>query len=99
VALTFFLFVKPAIRKMLGLSEEPRKSIRAKVTDRIDNRDHRRVFSRAVLIDGPDGYVVQLAGSQGSGVLTSMWRANSLIVTPEHVAQVNPGDEVEVWPI
>ena len=40
-------------------------------------------FLRAVVRDGPDGPEVTLTGPQGSGILTSMVKANALLVVPE----------------
>jgi molybdopterin molybdotransferase len=39
---------------------------------------------------------VRTTGDQGSGILTSMVKANGLIDVPEHVERLNPGDTVDV---
>jgi molybdopterin molybdotransferase len=55
-----------------------------------------RYFLRA-RIELRDGkYVATLTGEQGSGILKSMVLANGLIVLPENVASVKPGDHVNV---
>jgi molybdopterin molybdotransferase len=41
-------------------------------------------------------YVAALTGEQGSGILKSMVLANGLVVLPEDVAAVKPGDEVSI---
>ena len=50
-------------------------------------------------------FKVRTTGDQGSGILTSMVKANCLIDVPVEVERVNPGDEVtvqllsgEAWP-
>jgi molybdopterin molybdotransferase len=39
---------------------------------------------------------VRTTGDQGSGILTSMVKANCLIDVPEEVERVNPGEHVAV---
>ena len=40
--------------------------------------------------------MVRTTGSQGSGILTSMVKANGLIDVPVEVEKLNPGDVVNV---
>ena len=40
--------------------------------------------------------VASVTGAQGSGILTSMARANGLAIVPEDVKEVHRGDAVEV---
>lgn len=68
----------------------------ATLQDVIENNDGRRVLARVVVSKGEKGYVAQLSGAQGSGILTSMARANGLAVVPENVARVGKGDTVKV---
>jgi molybdopterin molybdotransferase len=93
---TFELFGRPALFKMLGKSRWQRPTIRAISEDLITNTDGRRVFARAVVSQRGVRYYASLTGPQGSGVLTSMSLANALAVVPEDVPAVEPGDEVSV---
>jgi molybdopterin molybdotransferase len=93
---TFELFGRPALLKMMGKSRWQRPTIRAICEDRIVNTDGRRVFARAVVSQRDGRYYASLTGPQGSGVLTSMSLANALAVVPEDVPVVEPGDEVSV---
>ncbi|HUS81876.1 MAG TPA: molybdopterin molybdenumtransferase MoeA, partial [Dehalococcoidia bacterium] len=61
---------------------------------RIANRDGRRIFARAVVSERDGRHYASLTGPQGSGVLTSMMIANALVVVPEDVPEVRPGDEL-----
>jgi len=92
---TFELFGRPAIAKMLGRREWQRPRVRAIAEQRIENNDGRRVFARAVLTQRDGRYYASLTGPQGSGILTSMALANALAVCPEDVRAIEPGDEVE----
>ncbi|MGB2694598.1 MAG: gephyrin-like molybdotransferase Glp [Dehalococcoidia bacterium] len=98
--ITFELFGRAALYKMLGKSGWERSSVRAIAEERIENTDARRVYARAILSQrDPDGrggrYYAALTGPQGSGILTSMALANALAVVPEDVLAIEPGEEVE----
>jgi molybdopterin molybdotransferase len=93
---TFEVFARPAILKMMGASNFERPKITAVMEDTLLNRDHRRVFARVVVSRRDGKYSAQLTGPQGSGILSSMARANGIAVIPETVGEVKPGDEVEV---
>jgi molybdopterin molybdotransferase len=51
-------------------------------------------FLRAVVSDNGDGSLpaARLTGPQGSGLLTSMERANALVVVPEDRTHVDAGE-------
>ena len=94
--ISFELFARPAIFKMMGRSGWERPTLRAVVEERIVNRDGRRIFARAVVREREGRYYASLTGPQGSGILTSMVVANALAIVPEDVAAVEPGEEVTV---
>ena len=93
--ITFELFGRAAIYKMLGKSGWERPTVRAIANDRITNGDARRVYARVILTERDGRYHASLTGAQGSGILTSMALANALAVVPEDVPAVHPGDEVD----
>ena len=92
--ISFELFARPAIFKMMGKTGWQRPTLRVVVEDRIANRDRRRIFARAVVSERDGRYYASLTGPQGSGVLTSMMIANALVIVPEDVPEVRPGDEL-----
>jgi molybdopterin molybdotransferase len=93
---TFEVFARPAIHKMMGKDYSENTKMRAVMEDSVKNSDGRRVFARVVISKRGSEYFAKLAGSQGSGILTSMMRANGLAIIPETVSMVRPGDTVEV---
>lgn len=95
-AITFELFGRPAIQKMMGQPVVERPTVRAVTRDRIRMTDGRRFFARCAVTREGERYVAALSGSQGSGVLTALARANGLAVVPEGSADVPPGAEVTV---
>ncbi len=102
--MTFELYGRPALYTMLGRDDWERPRVRATLRERIENPDSRRVYARAVVTREAEGeagrevgrYLARLAGPQGSGVLTSMARANGYAVCPEERAAVESGEECEV---
>jgi molybdopterin molybdotransferase len=93
---TFEMFVRPAMLKMMGKKNLTKPTIEAVVEDSVVNRDRRRIFTR-VIVEKRDGqYFARLTGPQGSGILTSMALANGLMIIPEDKTRVVAGDIVRV---
>ena len=94
---SFELFARPAILKMMGKTHWQKPTIRAIAKERIVNRaDPRRYFARCVVTEEGGRYYASLTGPQGSGILSSMTAANALTVIPEDVDVVEPGEEITV---
>jgi len=94
--ITFELFARPAMMKMMGKGSLPKPTIEAKLEGRIKNTDGRRIYARALVRFEDGRYVARITGPQGSGILTSMARANGLVIVPEDVGGVGDGDTVKV---
>jgi molybdopterin molybdotransferase len=80
---TFELFVRPAIRKMMGQPLPFRRSVKVTAAERISVKPRLQHFLRGVVTEGSSGLEARLTGPQGSGILTSMVQANALLITPE----------------
>jgi len=93
---TFELFVRPAMLKMLGYTSFEKPGVEAVVEEKVENPDGRRFFARVVVTRRAGKYFANLTGLQGSGVLTSMSRANGLLIVPEDTAILHPGDTAKV---
>jgi molybdopterin molybdotransferase len=91
---TFELFVRPAIRRMLGHPLPFRRTVPVCVAEAITLGPKLRHFLRAVVEpSGPAGTLTaRLTGPQGSGILTSMARANALVIVPEDRSEVAAGE-------
>ena len=89
-------FGRPAILKMLGKRNLAKPTIEAVLEDTIENTDDRRVYARVWVTKRGGKFYARLAGPQGSGVLTSMAKANGLAICPEDVAAKRPGEVVKV---
>ena len=99
VMVTFYQFVRPALLRMAGMAERPPLSLRVPVTSPLRKRQGRVEYQRGILHQAQDGsHTVTGTGAQGSGILTSMSRANCFIVLPMERANVKEGETVEVIP-
>ncbi len=98
---SFEQFARPAILKMLGHRDLAKPTVRAILDQPVSNSGRRGVI-RVVVTRQADGYHARTTGEQGSGVLTSMAKANGLAVVPEGIEHVDAGSELAVqmldWP-
>ncbi|MGD1010371.1 MAG: gephyrin-like molybdotransferase Glp [Candidatus Aminicenantales bacterium] len=93
---TFHLFVRPAIDRMLGRKIVGPRAGKAVLEKEIALKPGRTQFLRAVLAgDGP-GLRVDPFPDQKSGVLRSMVRSRALIVVPADVSRIERGTVVEI---
>ena len=94
---TFLQFVRPALRKMMGiLSPEKTIRLRAQLAEGIRKSDGKKHFIRGILGTQDGALQVRSTGSQSSAILTSLVRANCLIIVPEQTETLDKGDIVEV---
>ena len=100
VMVTFLAFVRPALLRMMGCSGrslQPPPLLRARSTQAIRKKAGRTEYQRGLVQrDASGALVVEAAGNQGSGVLSSMVQANGLIVLHHGQASVAAGEEVDV---
>ncbi len=93
---TFDQLVRPAMMKLGGHVVWERPTVKATFKEKFSKQTDRRHLLRGVLAyDGSD-LVVRTTGKQGSGILTSMVKANGFIDVPEEVETLQPGDVVNV---
>jgi len=80
---SFEVFGRPAIRKMLGHTKLHRVPIDVRLAENVETVAPLTHFLRASISRGGDGALVaRLAGSQSSAVLSAMARANALLIVP-----------------
>ncbi|MBH0199398.1 MAG: molybdopterin molybdotransferase MoeA [Nitrospira sp.] len=93
---TFEQLVRPAMLKMGGRRSYGRPVVEAVFQEKFSKRPDRRHFLRGVLSREEGVFKVRTTGDQGSGILTSMVKANCLIDVPVEIERLNPGDLVTV---
>jgi molybdopterin molybdotransferase len=99
VMVTFYAFVRDALRRMSGAEGLPLPLLRARCTTALRKKPGRTEYQRGIVTRTPDGpWQVAITGSQGSGILRSMSEANGLVVLHHDQGDVAAGDEVEVMP-
>ncbi len=100
--ISFEQFVRPAMRVMQGRRTWRRQRIQVVVDEDIKNTSGRRHFIRAVVTRMGEQYYARTTGDQGSGILTSMVKANALLIIPETQRLVRKGELVDAemldWP-
>jgi molybdopterin molybdotransferase len=92
---TFELFVRPAIRKMMGHTLPFRRTVPVSLAEPVSLKPKLQHFLRGVVSQGRDGPEARLTGPQGSGILTSMTLANALLVIPEGQFETPVGSTVQ----
>jgi len=97
---TFEVFLRPALRKMMGHRDPEAPRVLARARKAISSSSDLTHFYRVRLSRVAAGYPeVELTGPQGSGILTSMSEADGLLIVPEGVVEVEAGEIVEVVPL
>lgn len=89
---TFELFVRPAIRRLLGHTRLHRQPVSVLLEEPVSIGAKLTHFYRAIVSPRSDGRLTaRLTGPQGSGILTSMSLANALLIVPEDASTVPAG--------
>jgi molybdopterin molybdotransferase len=105
-AVTFELFVRPAIRALAGRHDLLRPLDRAVLDEAVSKGRGRRAFLRveaerdstgAAVRDERGRVHVRLAGGQGSHVISALAAADALAVIPEADDALPAGAEVALW--
>ncbi len=97
VMVTFSQFVSPCLQLLSDTVVGSPIRLHAICTDRLRKRPGRLEIQRGIAIrDDNNQWLVGKTGKQGSGILTSMSKANCFIILDENNAGVNPGDTVDI---
>ena len=96
VMVAFEMFARPAILKMRGLTAWERPTVVATLMEEVKHKDDRRHYLRARVEKYEGGYRAHLTGEQGSGILSSMVKANALAIIPEEWTHAPAGARVRV---
>ncbi|RRJ83970.1 bifunctional molybdopterin-guanine dinucleotide biosynthesis adaptor protein MobB/molybdopterin molybdotransferase MoeA [Aestuariirhabdus litorea] len=100
VMVTFLQFVLPAIRKLQGVERWQPLTLPATLSEPLKKRAGRTEFQRGVFHRNERGQLcVRSTGTQGSGVLSSMSRANCLIILPAELEQAESGAMLDIQPL
>lgn len=99
VMVAFYHFVAPALRCLMGQSSYRNLQFQVPSATAIRKRRGRTEFQRGIVEYDDRGVgSVKPTGSQGSGILNSMSRANCFIVLGDECGDVETGDLVDIEP-
>jgi molybdopterin molybdotransferase len=96
VFVSFEMFVRPAILKMMGRTNLDRPEITATLTGEIGGPRDKSVFARVEVSRGPDGWTATPAGGRGSNLIATVARANGLAFLAPGVERAETGERVRV---
>lgn len=97
---SFEVFIRPVLRKMLGFTDIFRNTISVAVAHPITLGATLTHFLRVIVDLSHDGcFVARSAGSQSSAVVTSMARANALLILPGNVPEIHAGSVYRALPL
>jgi molybdenum cofactor synthesis domain-containing protein len=96
--IAFYTFVPEIVQRMTGVRVVKRKweVLRAKVAKRIPSSAGVRTYSRVRVREVDGNLIAEPLRTSGSGILSSMVKANGLIVIPEKKEGLEEGEEAEV---
>lgn len=99
VMVTFYQFVLPALRKMMGKSQTKPLILKARCTSKLRKRPGRTEFQRGIMETDENGeLVVHKTGQQGSGILRSMSEANCFIVLSKDSEGIEVNSMINIQP-
>ncbi len=97
---SFEVFVRPAIRKLLGKRSVHRATVQAVSLESIQSPSGIKQYRRGVLHrEASGGYSVSLVGGAGSHLIAALALANCLVVIDEEATEVVAGARVTVIPL
>jgi molybdopterin molybdotransferase len=92
----FEVFVRPTILKLLGIENEPRPMLQARLTRRVVSALGRRVYLRVHVFREKNDFFAEPIRTKGSGILSSMTKANGYVVILEDREGLEEGETVTV---
>jgi molybdopterin molybdotransferase len=93
---SFELFVRPVLRKMQGYTTFFRRTVTVTLDEEVIIGARLTHFLRAIVTRNPEGSLIaRLTGHQSSAALTSMARANALLIVPDTAQKVAKGSQLK----
>lgn len=92
----FEVFTRPVILKLLGIEHESRPLLKAKLTRRVSGVLGRRVYLRVNVFKRDNDFFAEPVRTKGSGLLTTMTKANGYVIIPEDREGLEQGETVLV---
>jgi molybdopterin molybdotransferase len=94
----FEIFGRPLISRMLGLKKaEARPVVEAQITKRTTTALGRRTFVRVTVSHGEHVFSAEPVSARGSGMISTLTRANGYVVVPENREGLAKGENVSAY--
>jgi molybdopterin molybdotransferase len=94
---SFEVFVRPALRRLMGLRPEVRPTLTARLEHALSSPPGRAQVARAVATHTEQGWRADPVWGQASHFVADLARANAFVFVPPDVTRVEAGDDVEIW--
>ena len=94
---SFEVFVRPALRRMMGREPELRPTLTARLQSALSSPRGRAQVARAVASHTEEGWRADPVWGQASHFVADLARANAFVLIPADVTRVEAGDEVALW--
>ena len=91
----FEVFTRPTLLRLMGVNEV-RPAVEAKLTRSVAGALGRRAFLRVRVFERSGAFFAEPVRVTGSGVLTTMTKANGYVIIPENREGVGEGESVRV---
>lgn len=98
-AITGELFVRPAVLRLQGVAAVHRAPISVRLGAAVDRAAGMTLLLRARLVPYEGGFIGELTGPQGSGLMSSIARADALLVIPAGAGRLPAGAVVDALPL
>ncbi len=92
----FEVFARPTILKLQGIEHEPRPMIKAHLAKRVVGALGRRVYLRVKAFEKAGEFIADPVRTKGSGLYSSMTKANGYVIIPEDREGLEEGETVTV---
>jgi molybdopterin molybdotransferase len=96
VFVSFEVFVRPAILRMMGRAQLARPEITATLSDDVEGPSGKMQYARVEVVRGADGWTATPTGARGSNLISSIARANGLAMVPPGTSVAHAGSQVRV---
>jgi molybdopterin molybdotransferase len=98
-SVTFNVFVRPALRKMIGAAGAGLFTVQAEAARRVIDSSNRRSFLPARLFIEDGRALAEPLKWGGSSDLVAFMRADALIIVPEETHEIAAGEMITVMPL
>jgi len=96
VFVSFEVFIRPALMKMMGRRQVFRPEVTARLEEDVVGPRGKMQFARVRVKRTQDGWVAVPTGGRGSNLIATVARANGLAVVPAGAERAPAGSQVKV---